>query len=285
MDHNAWSPPGPGKHGYMQVGLGRDKAYFNDGECRHVFVGAGKGFVYCGYYHALRVERLTKEEWATLPSKVRTTYAATTVLKEKTKELRSPQRVLAMYDAGELRAPCVRLQCIEFDTAFYQELVRANDQYFGRAIATSEPAKRRRVSQVDPEETDSDEDVIGTSAKAPAKRAGPNVAITAPPTPSVWPALNTGEITVQQYNVRDASMAIVPSINVNPSTQVPSQPQPPERTTRLSTRMASGTLILRIPGGRAVVQATESDFGGPGYDSVESSVDDDEDDLYVDDSD
>ena len=72
MDHNAWSPAGPGKHGYMQVGLGRDRKLFNgEGDRRHVFVGAGKLLLYCGWYHVLRVEALTKEEWDTLPDKVR----------------------------------------------------------------------------------------------------------------------------------------------------------------------------------------------------------------------
>ncbi len=72
MDHNAWSPPGPGQHGYMQVGLGRDRKLFNgEGEYRHVFVGGGKFFLYCGWYHVLRVDPLTKEEWDTLPPRVR----------------------------------------------------------------------------------------------------------------------------------------------------------------------------------------------------------------------
>ena len=53
--------------------MGRDRKLFNgEGEYRHVFVGAGKFFLYCGRYHVLRVDPLTKEEWATLPDKVRT---------------------------------------------------------------------------------------------------------------------------------------------------------------------------------------------------------------------
>ncbi|KAI9058841.1 hypothetical protein FKP32DRAFT_1549455, partial [Trametes sanguinea] len=140
MDHNAWSPSGPGKHGYMQVGLGRDRDLFNEGEYRHVFVGAGKHFLYCGWYHVLRVEPLTKEEWGTLPPKVQSTYAATTVNKEKSKRFTSQQTVLAMYNSGELRAPCVRLQCVGFDTAFYQELVRANDRHFAHRPRPMPPA-------------------------------------------------------------------------------------------------------------------------------------------------
>ena len=55
----------------MQVGLGRDAKFFNgEGEQRHVFVGTGKFFLYCGWYHVLRVEPLAKEEWDTLPAKV-----------------------------------------------------------------------------------------------------------------------------------------------------------------------------------------------------------------------
>ena len=72
MDHNPWSPSGPGQHGYMQVGLGRDSKLFNgEGEEQHVFVGAGKFLLYCGLYHVQRVDPLTKEEWHALPLKVR----------------------------------------------------------------------------------------------------------------------------------------------------------------------------------------------------------------------
>lgn len=56
----------------MQVGLGRDLKLFNgEGVEQHVFVGAGKFFLYCGMYHVQRVDRLTKEEWKILPPKVR----------------------------------------------------------------------------------------------------------------------------------------------------------------------------------------------------------------------
>lgn len=55
----------------MQVGLGRDRKFFNgEGDKRHVFVGAGKFFLYCGWYHVVRVEPLTQDEWAMLPPKV-----------------------------------------------------------------------------------------------------------------------------------------------------------------------------------------------------------------------
>ncbi|KAI0778526.1 hypothetical protein BD413DRAFT_110610 [Trametes elegans] len=156
LDHNAWSPTGPGKHGYMQVGLGRDSKRFNEGDLRHVFVGAGSHLQYCGWYRVLRVQPLTKEEWATLPQKVKETYSETTVKKEKsTLSSMSKEQVLTMYNSGEHRAPCVRLQCIAFDTAFYQELVCANDKFFeGKppvlppsAGSSARAPKRRKVAE------------------------------------------------------------------------------------------------------------------------------------------
>ena len=54
-----------------------------------------------------------------------------------------------MYDEGKLRAPCVRLQCLEFDTAFYLELVRANKEYFATKdqvpLSGTHSSKRRRI--------------------------------------------------------------------------------------------------------------------------------------------
>ncbi|KAI9058845.1 hypothetical protein FKP32DRAFT_1231163 [Trametes sanguinea] len=246
MDHNPWSPSGPGKHGYMQVGLGRDKDLFNDGEYRHVFVGAGKHLIYCGWYHALRVERLTKEEWTTLPQKVQTAYATTTVNKEKSMELKSRHHALAMYNTGKLRAPCVRLQCVGFDTAFYQQLVRANDQYFMLANASGgSSAKRRRVSQADAQEDDSEEDVRRPAAVPSAKRAVPQVVNITPPASASAP--QNGEVVVKQAIATDARLAPTPSVKrVGSSSQVPSHP--PVGPRRPSTRTASGTLTLRGPG-------------------------------------
>ncbi|OSD03623.1 hypothetical protein PYCCODRAFT_240508 [Trametes coccinea BRFM310] len=284
MDHNAWSPSGPGKHGYMQVGLGRDRDLFNDGEYRHVFVGAGKHFVYCGWYHVLRVERLTKEEWGTLPPKVRkrvfsdslfddanallpqvqSTYAATTMNKEKSKEFKSSQHVLAMYNAGELRAPCVRLQCIGFDTAFYQELVRANDQYFEHKPRPLPPAggaggaatrKRRRVSKAEEKAEDSEVEVSLASGMATTRL--PASSMTIEPSPALPPP--------------SASAA-------GPSAQGPSLS--PVRSTRSSTARASGSLTLRIPGGRAMDRGFQPDWPDDSEGNLLSASD--EDDWYAD---
>lgn len=70
MDHNPWSPTTPGKHGFMQVGLGQDKVRFNKPDIRHIFVGAGGRFKYSGKYEVSRVDALSVAEWKTLPDKV-----------------------------------------------------------------------------------------------------------------------------------------------------------------------------------------------------------------------
>lgn len=72
MEHNPWSPTGPGKHGYMQVGIGQKKHTFVEPEDHHVFVGVGgvRKYVYCGKYRMSRVDHLNREEWHTLPEKV-----------------------------------------------------------------------------------------------------------------------------------------------------------------------------------------------------------------------
>ncbi|KAH9837089.1 uncharacterized protein C8Q71DRAFT_723430 [Rhodofomes roseus] len=71
LNQNSWLPTKPGAHGYMQVGLGdRDRVRFEDAEVRPVFVGAASQFRYFGTYELKRVERLTAEEWLTLPEKV-----------------------------------------------------------------------------------------------------------------------------------------------------------------------------------------------------------------------
>ncbi|EIW64423.1 uncharacterized protein TRAVEDRAFT_158665 [Trametes versicolor FP-101664 SS1] len=263
MDHNAWSPAGPGKHGYMQVGLGRDKRLFNDaGDYRHVFVGAGKHFLYCGWYHVLRVEPLTKEEWETLPPKVKQTYSETTVSKEKSAELKSVQQVLRMYNEGVLRAPCVRLQCVEFDTAFYQELARANDQFFQHRPLQMRPSahkggagpsKRRRV---DKESThtlvdDSEEEV--SLALVTKKK-------TLVATPSSTPAFSsTSQLKVDDTvdtKVDLTTSELPPSVppvdvNVTPGAG-PSTMRTAPSTGSSTVPMQSGSIKLRIPPRRSV---------------------------------
>lgn len=73
------------------------------------------------------------------------------------------QEVFDRYEAGELRLPCVRLQCVGFDEKFYQAIVGDNrsHMYPNGAPAVS-PAKseggrkRRRVTSYR-EDTQDDE--------------------------------------------------------------------------------------------------------------------------------
>ncbi|KAJ2928897.1 hypothetical protein H1R20_g8267, partial [Candolleomyces eurysporus] len=127
LDHNPWCPSIPGQHGYIFVGLGREKDTFRVPEEHNVFVGLKKKsketrrFRYLGKYQAKRVDSLSRNEWLSLPATMRTTYAKTT--KEKTKDTRSVEAILKAYDDGELSVPCVQLQCIGFDAELYQAMV------------------------------------------------------------------------------------------------------------------------------------------------------------------
>ncbi|KAI8980669.1 hypothetical protein BD414DRAFT_492913 [Trametes punicea] len=253
MDHNAWSPAGPGKHGYMQVGLGRDRKLFNEGDYRHVFVGAGKHLVYCGWYHVFRVEPLTKEEWATLPPRVQLTYSETTLNKEKTREFRSVHQVLALYNSGELRAPCVRLQCVAFDTAFYQELVRANDQFFENkprpvpppvGAAGRSSAKRRRVAKVDEMAEDIEEGLGLAHAPASTKSVTQG---SAPASSSIaLPSSGSSATDTLTDGTAEASAAPrAPTLqDPSSSTIVPS----PGGQTRRPTSAASNSIAIPSPG-------------------------------------
>ncbi|KAI0721304.1 hypothetical protein C8T65DRAFT_705332 [Cerioporus squamosus] len=284
MDHNAWSPPGPGQHGYMQVGLGRDRKLFNgEGEYRHVFVGGGKFFLYCGWYHVLRVDPLTKEEWDTLPTRVKTTYSETTFNKENTKEctnkqlwstIKSADQVLTMYNKGELRAPLVRLQCLKFDMDFYQELVDANGRYFTNKARPAPPnvAKRRKAADdASKAEDDKEDDMPLTMAEEKAEDDHPPM----PPNDSATSAAaGPSEDAMAPNSTEDVSMgdaiAAAPapsssedaSMDASVATPAPVSvasasivlpPSSPARQARYGTRQQSsvGLVRLRIPGGRS----------------------------------
>ncbi|KAF8622237.1 hypothetical protein AX15_007176 [Amanita polypyramis BW_CC] len=84
LDHNPWCPAVPGEHGYMFVGLGREKDTFLEPQDYNVFVGLfkDKGFErrkyrYVGVYRAVRVSPLNGDEWDTLPETVRNYFDRT----------------------------------------------------------------------------------------------------------------------------------------------------------------------------------------------------------------
>ncbi|KAL6310030.1 hypothetical protein BKA93DRAFT_757194 [Sparassis latifolia] len=166
MEHNPWAPTGPGSHGFMQVGLGREKDAFNEPEIRHVFVGAKSQYYYCGKYEVVRVERLTVAEWQTLPEHVKKQYSVTTGNKEKAQKHGTHSQIRAKYDSGDLLAPCVLLRCIEFDLKFYDAL-RAAYAHLNKprtvssvsaSTSISAGAKRRRDEKPSDESEHSDED-------------------------------------------------------------------------------------------------------------------------------
>ena len=57
--------------------------------------------------------------------KFKTVYAKLT--KDKTKDARTLEDILIAYDNGNLRVPCVQVQCIGFDEEFFTALLAERD--------------------------------------------------------------------------------------------------------------------------------------------------------------
>ncbi|KAG2353981.1 hypothetical protein BDR07DRAFT_1307525 [Suillus spraguei] len=121
---NPWCPTSPGMAGYMFVGLGEEIHKFVEPEVHELFVGVARtNYRLMGRYRAHRVEPLTVEEWLTLSEKVsvvRSKYCETT--QRKAKDSRSVESINAAYERGELRAPCVKLTCLDFKEDLYEIL-------------------------------------------------------------------------------------------------------------------------------------------------------------------
>ncbi|KAG2350490.1 hypothetical protein BDR05DRAFT_26106 [Suillus weaverae] len=168
---NPWCPASPGMAGYMFVGLGEEIHKFVQPEVHELFVGVAKAnYRLMGRYRAHRVEPLTVEEWLTLPEKVRFKYCETT--QRKAKDTRSVEDISAAYERGELRAPCVKLTCLDFKEDLYKKLksrkMRQNNtnsslsqRSFKQELPTTRSQKRRRIEEtinVDESSMDSDSD-------------------------------------------------------------------------------------------------------------------------------
>lgn len=57
--------------------------------------------------------------------KFKSVYAKLT--KDKTKDARTLEDILIAYDNGNLRVPCVQVQCIGFDEDFFTALLAERD--------------------------------------------------------------------------------------------------------------------------------------------------------------
>ncbi|KAL0579112.1 hypothetical protein V5O48_002895 [Marasmius crinis-equi] len=169
VSQNPWCPKAPGEHGYVFVGLGVDKKTFLKEERQHVFIGE-KGrdklaMRYVGYYSCERVDPLTKEEWDTLPRKVHHGYSK--LSKEKNKDERAVEDVRKDYDQGNLRVPCVKLTCLEYDHRLFEGLVSSEmtSTSVGQEPASGTgPSKRARRAKKNTSyrETDDIDDIYSS---------------------------------------------------------------------------------------------------------------------------
>ncbi|KAI0646241.1 hypothetical protein C8Q79DRAFT_655144 [Trametes meyenii] len=141
MHDHLWTPTKPGQHGFMQVSFGKEKHPFERDEHRHVFMGAGRWFMYCGFYHITRVESFSAAEWDVLPVPLKVAYVETTVDKDQGQCPKpvTAEAVFANYERGRLHVPCVQMRCVKFDMKFYEELVRENCEWFGHSPSPTPP--------------------------------------------------------------------------------------------------------------------------------------------------
>ena len=72
-------------------------------------------------------------------------YSKTTSLKDRAQGTEAQIKV--KYDSGALSVPCVRLQCIDFDEAFFNYLVLARLSRRRSMISLPPANKRRRGTQ------------------------------------------------------------------------------------------------------------------------------------------
>ncbi|TFK41039.1 hypothetical protein BDQ12DRAFT_733378 [Crucibulum laeve] len=130
MELNPWCPSAPGQHGYLFVGLGREKETFIVPEVLNIFGGSKNtlmkkcDYMYLGFYKVTRVDPLSVKEWDEIPEGIKMTYAKVT--QEKTEKQRTAPQVLSAYKTGDISVPCVRLECIGFNTELYNALLVAN---------------------------------------------------------------------------------------------------------------------------------------------------------------
>lgn len=192
---------------------------------------------------------------------------------KKEQKNKTAHQVLKMYNEGELRAPCVRLQCLEFNTDFYLELVHANQQFFKNKPRPAPPsrnfAKRRKVEDEAPKDEDAEGSVPSASSKTSAS-------ITSAEEHEVFSSLVSAGDGEPCWTVLSEGTTVIAGSDSVPTMNIPAS-APPVMQTRSATRSASSRMLLtlRVPGGRM----TQSSGDEMNVDELSSS--DDSDDLYA----
>ncbi|KAF9056286.1 hypothetical protein BJ165DRAFT_1432397 [Panaeolus papilionaceus] len=126
LSHHPWCPSMPGQHGFIFVGLGKDRDTYAQASLRNLFIGLPKTsakkrkFQYLGKYKVHRVESLGVEEWMNLSDETKHMYSK--VAKDKLKDPRTVEEIEVAFERQELSVPCVVLQCVSFDREFYAAL-------------------------------------------------------------------------------------------------------------------------------------------------------------------
>ncbi|KAF7799023.1 hypothetical protein EIP86_010253 [Pleurotus ostreatoroseus] len=186
---NPWLPPEPGTHGYLFLGLvgpAKDHEKFLAPSPRALFICEGSHWKYYGQYVVERnPERdITLEEWKAFSNDFKdgdSGYCAMTLNKSmggssyqalkndhKTSHDQKVREVRERYDAGQLRVPCISLQCIGYN----EELVEGLKTQ-GPGSMSQVARKRKRSS------SDDAGSVSDTDASRPVTRS--RITIRIPP--------------------------------------------------------------------------------------------------------
>ncbi len=100
-------------------------------------------------------------------------YSDSAMQKDKSDRPTTIRQVFADHESGALRVPCLRLQCVAFNTAFHEELIQANRVYLEETAKRSNSGggrwKRQRVAAADDSSSDSSEDDTALALLAGAR--------------------------------------------------------------------------------------------------------------------
>ncbi|PPR00660.1 hypothetical protein CVT24_000883 [Panaeolus cyanescens] len=114
--HHPWCPSIPGQHGFIFVGLGKDRDTYTQASSRNLFIGLPKtsakkrAFQYLGKYRVQRVESLGVDEWMSLSDETKRMYCK--VAKEKLKDPRTVEDLEVAFERQELSVPSITSKLI-----------------------------------------------------------------------------------------------------------------------------------------------------------------------------
>ncbi|KAH7104818.1 hypothetical protein BKA62DRAFT_690742 [Auriculariales sp. MPI-PUGE-AT-0066] len=177
---NPWTPHQPGESGFMFVGLNTTDAALGHGEQRELFMKfAVNEFLYFGTYACWREDDLLADEFTNIDWHVTDGLSAPRAQRESdqlrkeyckwtsekgnldNRNIGTIEDALAKYKSGDIRVPCIRLQCVGFNQQLFNFLYSEHTQRSGTSAKT--PTSSSKQSLVSIKNTGGDECVTAAS--------------------------------------------------------------------------------------------------------------------------